>query len=82
MTQINPEHLSTEIAKFRDMRRALQGMVVQCFPIGSKVRDKDTREVGTVRSTVGGHCDFLHVEYSWGTAMADVAELEQFDEPY
>ena len=75
----NPEHLATEIAKFRDARRALQEMVVACFPIGSKVREKHTKEVGSVWSTVHGHCDMLHVQYSSGTLCEDVLNLERVE---
>lgn len=45
---INPEHLATRIAQFRDERRALQEMVVACFPRGSEVRVKETQEAGIV----------------------------------
>lgn len=64
---INPEHLATRIAKFRDERRALQEMVVACFPIGCKVRVKQTQQTGRVRSTTGSP-DLLFVD------------LDKFDE--
>lgn len=59
---INPEHLATEIAKFRDSRRALQEMVVACFPIGCRVRLIDTKQIGHVRTTCAGFPDLLAIE--------------------
>ena len=76
---INPEHLAARIAQFRDERRALQEMVVACFPIGSKVIAKSTGEVGYVRATVHGHQDLLSVKFP-GDATAfpiDVLDLER-----
>ena len=88
MTEINPEHLATRIAKFRDERRALQEMVVACFPIGCTVRSKATGAVGKVVSTTQ-HPDLLHVRFRFDNtsassfshaAAADVVDLEQVNE--
>ena len=61
MSKINLEHLATRIAQFRDERRALQEMVVACFPIGCRVRVKQTQQTGIVRSTTGSP-DLLFVD--------------------
>lgn len=82
MTEINPEHLATRIAQFRDERRALQEMVVACFPIASKVRQKSTDMVGSVFGTVHGHCDLLTIKFPHHTWIVDATDLERFDEPY
>lgn len=81
--QINPEHLATEIAKFRDQRRALQEMVIQCFPIGCKVKDRVTGDTGEVRSVVASMPDTLHVTFTFGRTFAvSITDLERYDEPY
>lgn len=76
---INPEHLATRIAQFRDERRALQEMVVKCFPIGSQVRLKQTQEIGTVRATANGCPDLLFVDVKdadW-RPLVSVTDLER-----
>lgn len=60
---INPEHLATRIAQFRDERRALQEMVMKCFPIGCKVRLIDTKQTGFVHTTCAGFPDLLVIRY-------------------
>lgn len=77
MTEINPEHLATKIAQFRDERRALQEMVVKCFPIGSRVRLMETHEIGRVRSTANGYPDMLFVEVDGRNPLVDVLDLER-----
>lgn len=74
---INPEHLATRIAQFRDDRRALQEMVVACFPIGCKVRQKSTDIVGRVWATVHGHCDMLHIQFPHHMWIVDATDLER-----
>ena len=79
MIEINPEHLATRIAQFRDDRRALQEIVVACFPIGCRVRRKDTGDTGTVISTAHGMPCHMCVSYRVGeSAFAeDVLRLER-----
>ena len=77
MTDINPEHLATRIAQFRDDRRALQEMVVACFPIHSRVRLKETHEIGRVRSTANGYPDMLFIEVDGRNHLVDVLDLER-----
>lgn len=77
MTDINPEHLAARIAQFRDERRALQEMVVACFPIYSRVRLKETHEIGRVRSTANGYPDMLFVEVDGRNPLVDVLDLER-----
>ena len=76
---INPEHLATRIAKFRDERRALQEMVVACFPIGCRVRCSDTGDIGTVISTAHGMPCHMCVNYRIGENAfpQDVLKLER-----
>lgn len=88
MTEINPEHLATRIAQFRDERRALQEMVMKCFPIGSKVRLIDTKQIGHVHTTCPGYPDLLVIHYrdeltgAMRGPVVSVDNLERFDEPY
>ena len=79
MTEINSEHLATRIVQFRDERRALQEMVVACFPIGSQVRLKQTHEIGTVRATANGCPDLLFIDVKdadW-RPLVSVTDLER-----
>lgn len=77
---INAEHLQTRIAEFIDARRTLQNIVMQCFPIGCRVRVKTTGEVGKVHTTVHGFPESLSIKFASGCSWPmQVTELERIE---
>lgn len=85
MSKINPEHLATRIAQFRDDCRTLHALIHQQFPKASKVRIKSTQEIGNVTDTEFRDPTLVIVSFGGNSVFSktiDVMDLELLDDTF